>query len=467
MRTIVLTCALAALASLGCDDSSDPKADARRADGGDASTDVAADAGADGGGDGAADAAADATTDTSADAPMTDATPATDGPADLPPATDLGADAADAGDGGQADVADVGPDQSATDATTPGVTTGSFPLYHTPANIAGAKPRNDASGIVFLPGAAQLLFIDDGGEDATPDVVPFYLAPVASLFGAAVLVTELPAAAGLAGSLPAKHRDMEALARGGDFIYVMSSLPAASEKADPGNRAFSRFKFEGGEITAASTIEPRDAIMAALSTPTADPWHAAWLARWKDRNAKDGGLQVEALSGTGEPTELLVALRSPHYSADYLTPNPTDATKTLSRVGPAMLVSIDVTDFAAGALEAAVHATLDLGGLGFRGMEHSPAADGYFITAGAVEAGFDYGFYFWNGDPAAKPVNLADKVPEFKKLCRPESVTELDHAGKKYLLVLSEQSGAICETPAAPYNYLLIELTPEFLGMLE
>jgi hypothetical protein len=117
-------------------------------------------------------------------------------------------------------------------------------------------------------------------------------------------------------------------------------------------------------------------------------------------------------------------------------------------------------------LQATVHATLDLGGLGFRGLEYSPAANGFFFTAGAVEAGFDYDFFYWNGVADAKPVRLSTTVPEFAKLCRPESVEEIEHDGRRFLLVLSEESGAICETPPAPSNYLLIELNPAFLGLL-
>ncbi len=346
------------------------------------------------------------------------------------------------------------------------VTTGSLPLYHLPKNIANPKPRNDASGVVFLPATKQLLLVDDGGEDATPDVVPFYLASVASLFAPPVPMLELPGAVDLPAALPAQHRDMEALTSDCGFNYVMSSLPAESEKPDAGNRAFSRFKLVDGQISEAATINPRDAILTALMQPTGDPWFAEWLARWKDQKAKDGGLQVEALTRTPVANKLLVALRSPHYSAAYLTPRSDDPTKRQTRIGDAMLVELSVADFDASKLTPRLHATVDLGGLGFRGMEYSQTAGGYFITAGAVEAGFDYGFYYWNGTPGAAPTNLADKIPAWKKLCRPESVAEIEHDGKPYLLVLSEESGAICEQPAAPYNYLLIELDQSFLAAL-
>ncbi|HEY0708065.1 MAG TPA: hypothetical protein VGG33_14775 [Polyangia bacterium] len=375
----------------------------------------------------------------------------------------------DAADAGGDAITDAASDAGGTDTGGPALTvlTGAFPLYHVPKNIMGAKPRNDASGVVFLPATQQLLVIDDGGEDATPDEVPFYVTGVANLFLPPITMIEVPGPATLPLSLPAKHRDMEALAFDSGFTYVMSSLPAESEKPEVGNRRFSRFKLTAGQITDEATIEPRAAILDAISKPTTDPWFAEWLARWRDLKAKDGGLQVEALSATPAAGKLLVALRSPHYSAGYLLPKPADPIKKETRVGAAMLVEIDVTAFAVDKLAARVFANVDLGGLGFRGMEHSPTAGGYFITAGAVEAGFDYGFYFWNGNPAKAPVNLASKVPAFAKLCRPESVAEVAYGGKKYLLVLSEESGAICETPAAPYNYLLIELNAALLDLLD
>jgi hypothetical protein len=346
------------------------------------------------------------------------------------------------------------------------VLTGALPLYHLPQNIPNAKARNDASGAVFLARQKQLLIVDDGGDDANPDVVPFYLTDVAALFSPPVTMTELPDRTLLPMSLPARHRDTEALATSGHFIYAMSSQPAVAEKADPAFRAFSRFKLHDGQIIDDLTIDPRDAIAAALAQPTTDAWFDAWLLRWRDQKAKDGGINVEAISGTPCEGELLVGLRSPHYGVDYLSPRTDDPTKKQTRTGAAMLVKIDVNDFSAATLDAKVHARLDLGGLGFRGMDYSRAADGYFITAGAVEAGFDYDFFYWDGHPDTAPKRLSALIPEFAKLCRPESVTELEHEGKKYLLVLSEESGAICEQPAAPYNYLLIELDEPFLAAL-
>ena len=284
-------------------------------------------------------------------------------------------------------------------------------------------------------------------------------------------MTELPARVEeVAASVSGRHRDLEAATSDGSFVYITSSLPYEKEvgKADPGYRLFSRFRLEGGRISDDRSIELRAPILQALSRPREDSWFAQWLDRWSVQkpNSKDCGLNVEALTRTPQSNELLVGLRSPHYGAEYcLTDEQTNRPQT--RSGSAILVKINVAEFQSETLGATVHATLDLGGLGFRGMEYSPTAQGYFLTAGAVEAGFDYDFFFWSGEPRVEPRRLSTLIPEFAKLCRPESVEEVEHDGRRYLLVLSEESGAICEAPPAPYNYLLIELNRAFLNMLK
>jgi hypothetical protein len=341
------------------------------------------------------------------------------------------------------------------------VTTGSLPLYHLETNAAGMmKPRNDASAVVYLPAMRRILVVDDGGEDARPDVLPFYLADVAALFTSSPAVTETPPEGERMGSVIQQHLDAEAATFDGTYVYVMSAMELPRVKPPEVYRSFSRFRVEGTRIVDAATIRPNDALRAALRAHD-----AAWADKWSPLAGKDGGLNIEALAATPRPGELLVGLRSPHWGPGYLD-RAGDA-GAATRVGDAIVMKIDVTSFDAARLAPAVHATLDLGGLGFRGFEYSPTAKGYFIAAGAVEAGWDYDFFFWNGDPSARPVRLSDKVKEFGRLCRPESLAEVEAQGRKYLLVLSEDSGRICEEPSpVPFNYILIELNAAFLGLL-
>lgn len=345
------------------------------------------------------------------------------------------------------------------------VTTGALPLYH----LYLGKPRNDASGVVFLPTDKRILVVDDGGDDASPDVVPFYLFHAAELFAPMPKVTELPPLYDAPGSVAGRHLDTEAVTFDGKYVYVASSMPSDQEtgKDKPQYRALSRFKVAGGKISDDASIDPRDAIMEALRSWSAAGSDPGWYGRVSGAKQKDGNLNIEAMSFTPKPNELLLGLRSPHEGVDYMKPPDGGSDALATRIGQAILVKINVTEFDAGKLSPTVHTTLDLGGLGFRSLEYSPTARGYFLTAGIVDAGWDYDFFFWNGQPGEAPVRLKDKIKEFDQLCRPEGVTEIEKDGRHYLMVLSEDSGALCEMPPAPFNYLLIELNHDFLKLLQ
>ncbi len=340
------------------------------------------------------------------------------------------------------------------------VTTGALPLYH----IYQGKPRNDASGVVFLPDQKRILVVDDGGEDRAPENVPFFMVDVGALFGPMPMVTSLPAPVDdLVTSVAGRHLDVEAVTFDGKYVYVASSLPGATEpgKEKPAYRALSRVKVVAGGIADATTVDPREGIIEALRTWAVTSGDPSWFDRVSRLAQKSGGLNLEAMSYTPVPDELLLGLRSPHAGADYLAPGDAGVTRS----GRAILVKIKVGAFPDG-LSPSVHATLDLGGLGFRSLEYSPTAKGYFLTAGAVEAGWDYDLYFWNGQPESPPVSLKGKIKEFDKLCRPEGVTEIERDGRRYLMVLSEDSGDLCEQPPVPFNYLLVELNSDFLDLL-
>ncbi len=347
---------------------------------------------------------------------------------------DAAADAA-AGDGGGAlTLADAsGP------APGPRVTTGSLPLYR----MQRGKARHDASGAAFLPGLGRILLVDDGGDNP-PDVVPFYTLDVKNGFALA----ELP------HPVMSLHGDLEGATFDGTWVYVTSSLPAATEPPyeDERFRALSRFKLDERGISEVATVYPRAQILAALERDL-DP---ATYAKVAPLQSKAGGLNVEGLAATPRPGELLVGLRSPHVGDAFPMPNP--------RSGDAVIVKLDARTFTAEGISAEVFAKLDLGGLGVRGMEWSPTAQGYFLTAGIVDAGYDYDFFFWKG-PGAKPVRVT--LPELTKLCRPEAVAEIVLDGRPHLLFLSEDSGAICEEPRAPYTYVLVELAAPFLDRLK
>jgi hypothetical protein len=328
------------------------------------------------------------------------------------------------------------------------VLTGTLPLYRT----QGSSPRQDVSGASYIPALEKVLLVDDGGEPGK-DAVPFYLLDGGNNFKLGQM------AQGMLG---------EAATFDGTFAYVTSGLysptgklsgpePKDSPYIAPKYRAFSRFKLEGDKPVGLETIDPREALVAALAA-----FDAAWWARVKDLEPWMDGrgvLAVEGLTATPTPGKLLVGLRSPRHGPDFAPPGAPS-----QRGGAALLIEVDVTAFSPGELRPRV-STLDLGGYGVRSIEHSPTAGGYFISAGALEDhSRDFALYFWRG-PGSAPVALA--LEAFKELCRPEAITEMVHGGKRYLLILSEESGDVCADPTPRYSYILVELNPAFLATLK
>jgi hypothetical protein len=317
------------------------------------------------------------------------------------------------------------------------VITGSLPLYHT----QDKTPRNDLSGATYVPALHGLFLVDDGG-DPPQDPLPFYFLRPESNFELLEVQDEVMD----------RHGDLEATTFDGRHVYVSSSLGGADEFKDERFRNMSRFGLDGPaeapRIARPETVQPRDAILTALQ-----PLDPAWFERMRNLKQKDGGLNVEGLSYVpDEPGKLLVGLRSPHLGPDF---------PANTRSGLAIVVKIDVGTFAAEGLAPQAY-TLDLGGLGVRSLEYAPTAHGYFVTAGIVEQGRDYAFYFWKGI-GSTPVRIT-AIPEFDGLCRPESVSEVEIDHKHYVFVGSEESSSLCD--GVKYNFLLVEMNAAFLALL-
>jgi hypothetical protein len=327
------------------------------------------------------------------------------------------------------------------DAAKVNVITGSLPLYHTQDGIA----RNDLSDATYVPALHGLFLVDDGGDAPQPPLPFYFLAPSANF-----RLLQLP------DDLMKDHGDLEATTFDGQYLYVASSLgidkPALAEDRF---RNVSRFRLEGPAEAPRivhgdpGTLRPRDALLGAVRA--LDP---AWFDgnQMAELEQRKGGLNVEGLAAMpNEPGKLLVGLRSPHLGGDF---------PANTRSGQAIVVKIDVGSFSENALAPQAYA-LDLGGLGFRSLQYSATAQGYFVTAGIVEQGWDYAFYFWKG-MGSTPVRI--RLPEFDGLCRPESVAEIEINRKRYLFVGSEESSSLCE--GVKYNYLLVEMNAAFLALL-
>lgn len=321
------------------------------------------------------------------------------------------------------------------------VITGALPLYHT--QTGRMNPRNDVSGATFLPDSGRLLIVDDGGDNP-PDPMPLYMVELRANLRLTPVMTELAE----------RHRKLEGAAFDGAYAYVTGTLDGQFD--DEAFHAVSRFRVLGDDVADLATLRPRDTLLAALQA--AGP--PDWFERIRDLPGKSGGLNVEGLSAGPTRGELLFGLRSPHLGPEF---------PMNTRSGLAIVIRTSVASFHETDLRPIVQ-TLDLGGLGIRSLEYSPTARGYFVVAGPVEtlpppehAPPHFELYFWRG---AGPETVRIPIEAFGRLCRPEGLAEVAVNGRKFLMIVSEESGLACEDPPPPFNYILVEMNQALLGRL-
>ena len=175
---------------------------------------------------------------------------------------------------------------------------------------------------------------------------------------------------------------------------------------------------------------------------------------------RSGGLNIEGLTRPRSRNDVLWwGLRSPLFGDTFGNPA-TDPGLSLAE-GVAIIAKVrnpfdddPKFDF------QTLHLPTDLGDHGIRGIEWIPKLKGYVVIGGPIPAQDEYSL--WRLDAAGGLVRLDDDLlyPEleeaFRGLCRPESVIQVSEAGKDYLVILSEESGAPCAGVA--YNFIMVEI---------
>jgi hypothetical protein len=288
-----------------------------------------------------------------------------------------------------------------------------------------------------LSGAAtdydHIIFIDDGGSP--PD------------FSFVRVMSDLPDTAAIDIPLTLNHQDLEAATYHNGYFIITTSM---SDAIGDDQRRLTRFKLNryGSRLKYEKSVDIRDELMAALS----DQFGEEWFDRIRDEPGRAGGLNIEGLSRPHTWQDfILLGLRSPLLGDNFGNPA-TDPALNLDE-GQAIIAKVhhpfddDPTfDF---------H-TLDLqtetGSHGIRGMEWIPAMNAYVIIGGPVPAVDDYSLWQLKRNGALSRLEL----PGFEDLCRPESVMQVKEHWKKYLVVLSEESGAACNE--APYTFIMAEI---------
>lgn len=301
------------------------------------------------------------------------------------------------------------------------ITTGKTSLYHTQNGV----PRNDLSGAAT--DGNNVIFVDDGGD-----------AGAGYGFNFVRVTSTLPDDDGYNAPLLQTHVDVEGATYHRGHFYLTTSFSSA----DPANHLLTRFRVDErchgpGQLRDQQSVDILDSLKNALREDFGDEWYDSW----KDLPAKSGGLNIEGLTRPHSGEDALVfGLRSPLFGGEF----PADL-----HSGNAILATIK-KPFSANPRYDFL--TVDLGGLGVRGVEWIPAMHSYVVSAGPVEKATEYQLYqvFPNGS-----VQKLD-LPGMEQMCRPETVIQERKHGKDYLVVISEDSGPECA--GVPFTFIRAEI---------
>lgn len=237
------------------------------------------------------------------------------------------------------------------------------------------------------------------------------------------------------------QKDIEAATAADGKFYVMASLSQEDEDTQD-YRVFVELTLDdAGEVASERYVYFRRKLLKILQKHFDDD---LWFARIATTFGKSGGLNVEGLSVTDVPGQLVVGLRSPLYDKNF-GDKVFGKNISLDR-GNAILIK--VKDPFGKHMKSEV-ITLDLGGQGVRGMEYIPALKGYMIIGGSVEKGNNFSLWFYRPSPyQLKKISLK----HFDHLCRPESILAIPEESLFY--ILSEESGGACNR--VDFSYLKV-----------
>ncbi|MCA1565942.1 MAG: DUF3616 domain-containing protein [Acidobacteria bacterium] len=262
----------------------------------------------------------------------------------------------------------------------------------------------EASGVVHVPGADGVLFVDDGRPD---EIFWMRLDADRNQMGAITAI-----------KLGASVIDPEGITTDGSHFYVVGSQ-SKSESVD--GVGLVRFRFDAGR----QRIEGVESIFG-LKNFLAE--NVAELHGMGDRKYKDGGINVEGIAWDSRGGRLLLGLRSPVVD------------------GHALVVPVRLRDpdgsFSVDNLkvDGAQAIRLPLDGAGIRSIEYDERLKAFRILSGAAADSekADFKLWEWDGD-AARPV-LRQAVA-FDSRLKPEGVTRVTSVGRDYTLVVFDTSG--------------------------
>jgi hypothetical protein len=257
----------------------------------------------------------------------------------------------------------------------------------------------EASGVVDVPGANGVLFVDD---DHPKHVLWM---PLSSAGVQAGDVTSV--------AIHATVPDMEDITTDGDWIYVVGSQSRGNRKAD----GLVRFHFHPDTLTV-SDVQAIAGLRALLAAAKPE------LGLGRGRGA--GALNIEGLTWDARRSRLLLGLRAPMAGADAIVLPVT----IRDRTQPLTATNLDLS-------APAIH--LPLGGLAIRGLGYDRERHVTLVLAGpSTDApSNDFGLYEWDGATAASLRHIGS-YPAHQKA---EGIARLTLGGARKTIVVFDSSG--------------------------
>jgi hypothetical protein len=261
--------------------------------------------------------------------------------------------------------------------------------------------KYEASGVVEVPGANGVLFVDDGHPKHV-----FWMG-LTDLGAEATPVTPV--------DIDAHVPDMEDITTDGRFIYVVGSQSQGGSRKTDG---IVRFQFDAKTQTV-SNVQHATGLRQMLSAALPDLLGGARRSEW---------LNIEGLTWDPAGGRLLLGLRSPMAGDD------------------AAIVPLRLRDGAApftteNLQVAGAVMRLPLGGRAIRGLGYDAERRLFLILAGASTygPGLPFFLYEWDG---TSPASLR-QVASFPQHEKPEGVTRVHLGGRAHTFIVFDTSAYV------------------------
>jgi Protein of unknown function (DUF3616) len=264
----------------------------------------------------------------------------------------------------------------------------------------------EASGVVFVPGANGVLFIDDNKEDKV-----FWMQ-----------VDDSGQQTGDVKPIPlgVRVQDPEGITFDGSYYYIIGSQ-SVEKRSD--ENALVRFAFNATDHTV-SKAEAIPNFRALLFERVPE------LKGEGEKKSKDGGLNIEGIAADPVNRRLLLGLRSPIVDEQAL-------------IIAFRLPAPDAPLSATGLQLAEPHAIhLPLGDLGIRDIQYDSKLKSFFVISGAPEhhEKLDFELWQWNGaaDQSSGAAGLKKINIKLNHKMKPEGVTRVEMNGRDYIFMVGD-----------------------------